>query len=217
MDGRSSWIMLGNAIRLAQMMGLHRDRASDKQGPLETEIRRRVWNKLRLLDLRLAEELGFEPSITESSYDTEMPRDIDDEELTQLNNSWMTYAGSADTDLFFGNDLPISHSRKVFTEMTFSLLRYDLAHLLNKLLRPGHGGPAPLQALGLDNDKLRREEHTQIDAILLQLRRKYHISMWTMENGLHRLAMLCVNTQIAKARLLVDLQFRGSSESLRQK
>lgn len=209
-------MLLCNAIRLAQMMGLHREQTTNKLGPVETEIRRRVWNKLRLIDIRLAEEMGYEPSITQSSFDTQMPRDLDDDELTLLDNSWAADHGSDQRNLVSKTAQPAS-SLKIFTEMTFSLLRYDLAALLNKLLRPGHGGPVALHARDTDQAHLRQQNQEEVDAILQQMQQKYHMTMWSMENSLHRLALRCVNGQIAKARLLIDLQFRGPSGSITQR
>jgi hypothetical protein len=62
-------------------MGLHQDGSTFNLSPLETELRRRVWAKLRFLDLRAAEEMGCPPSIGESSYDCLLPSDLDDSQL----------------------------------------------------------------------------------------------------------------------------------------
>jgi hypothetical protein len=79
---RSPWIQVGMAIRIAQTKGLHRDGSHCGLEPLETELRRRIWAQLRLLDMRMAEELGCEPTITESSYDTKLPLDIEDADIS---------------------------------------------------------------------------------------------------------------------------------------
>ncbi|KAL1965918.1 hypothetical protein VTN77DRAFT_5051 [Rasamsonia byssochlamydoides] len=186
------------------MMGLHRDGSTYGLSQLETEIRRRVWNKLLLLDIRLAEELGFEPAIAEASFDTHMPNDIDDDELTWLDQH--ADLGSVSSRLYGQNP------RRAFTEMTFSLIRYDIAGLLNRLLRPGHGGPVDPQLTQTELHQLREKKRAEVDRIFMQMRQKYHMSSWDMSNGLHRLALRCVNTQVAKARLLVDIQFRRASD-----
>jgi hypothetical protein len=77
---------LGVAVRIAQAMGFHRDGTTQGFSPLETELRRRILAKQRFMDVRAAEELGCEPSIVASSYDTLPPRNIDDNKLKHDSN-----------------------------------------------------------------------------------------------------------------------------------
>jgi hypothetical protein len=48
------WSLTGVAARIAQMMGLQRDGAKCGLRPFESEIRRRVWWQLCMLDSRAA-------------------------------------------------------------------------------------------------------------------------------------------------------------------
>ncbi|KAL8634535.1 MAG: hypothetical protein Q9228_007870, partial [Teloschistes exilis] len=57
-DSHSLWTLTGVALRIAQRMGLHRDGADLKLPPLETEIRRRLWWQILLLEVRAAEFSG---------------------------------------------------------------------------------------------------------------------------------------------------------------
>ncbi|WXC41116.1 hypothetical protein QX201_000932 [Fusarium graminearum] len=79
-DGsRFCWSLTGLVAHLAQGMGLHRDGSHFGLSPFETEMRRRLWWSLLLLDLRSADELGTDLIITD--YDTQMPSNINDADI----------------------------------------------------------------------------------------------------------------------------------------
>lgn len=81
-ESRFSWALTGLVIRIAQGMGLHRDGTHLKLSPFETEIRRRIWWAILVLDLRSAEELGTDMTISERSYDTLKPSNINDSDIS---------------------------------------------------------------------------------------------------------------------------------------
>lgn len=81
-DSRFCWTLTGLVIRLGQGMGLHRDGTQFDLTPFETEIRRRLWWTILVLDLRSAEEVGMELTIPDSSFDTQMPLNIDDADIS---------------------------------------------------------------------------------------------------------------------------------------
>ncbi|KAM9880996.1 C6 transcription factor [Verticillium dahliae] len=99
---RSSWALLGLLIRLAQGQGLHREGALlPNLSPYETELRRRLWWMIIVLDVRAAEDRGTEVIILPGSYDTHMVANINDEDfgpdtLTKLVDR------SGPTDMSFG-------------------------------------------------------------------------------------------------------------------
>ncbi|KAM3447219.1 hypothetical protein MY3296_008955 [Beauveria thailandica] len=64
-------------------MGLHRDGASFGLCPLEIKIRRRLWWHICLLDIRSSEYHGCEPIVDDSKFDTRMPLNINDSDLTR--------------------------------------------------------------------------------------------------------------------------------------
>ncbi|KAJ5727903.1 C6 transcription factor [Penicillium malachiteum] len=80
-SSRSGFTLRGLAIRAAQSIGLHRDGKHFKLPPLECEIRRRLWWILYTTDARMAEDHGI--TIAEQGYrsDTELPANIDDQNL----------------------------------------------------------------------------------------------------------------------------------------
>lgn len=79
---RYVWMLTGLAIRMAQALGLHRDGShSPHLTPFEVEMRRRVWHAVCSLDLRASEDQGTDVTIARSSYDTRLPRSINDADL----------------------------------------------------------------------------------------------------------------------------------------
>jgi hypothetical protein len=80
-DTKFCWTLVGLLIRVAQGMGLHRDGVHLKLSPFETEIRRRLWWAILLLDVRAAEEQGTDLIIGYRGYDTELPGNLNDSDL----------------------------------------------------------------------------------------------------------------------------------------
>ncbi|KAF4440265.1 hypothetical protein F53441_12355 [Fusarium austroafricanum] len=81
-DGsRFCWSLTGLVAHLAQGMGLHRDGSHFELSPFETEMRRRLWWSLLLLDLRSADELGTDLILQDFNYDTQMPSNINDADI----------------------------------------------------------------------------------------------------------------------------------------
>lgn len=81
-DSRFCWTLTGLIIRIGQGMGLHRDGTNFEMTPYETEMRRRLWWAILTLDLRSAEELGTDLTVLESSFDTQMPANINDADIS---------------------------------------------------------------------------------------------------------------------------------------
>ncbi|KAG5660910.1 hypothetical protein KAF25_002553, partial [Fusarium avenaceum] len=65
----STWIFSGICVRMAQKMGLHRDGETLGLPPFETEIRRRLWWQIYMLDARSAVQSGLGPSLMPGAGD----------------------------------------------------------------------------------------------------------------------------------------------------
>lgn len=114
-DTRFSWTLTGLAIRMGQSMGLHRDGASfPGLTPLEIEMRRRLFWALCILDMRSAEDQGTDLSIVDRTFDTELPLNINDTDLTD-------------------DMTALPPARQGATDMTFSLIRYEICSLARRL------------------------------------------------------------------------------------
>ncbi|QDS77678.1 hypothetical protein FKW77_003509 [Venturia effusa] len=80
---RFVWMMTGIVIRMAQYLGLQRDGSNFKQlSPYEVEMRRRVWWGVCMLDVRSSEDQGTELAIASGSFDTKLPLNINNEEIS---------------------------------------------------------------------------------------------------------------------------------------
>ncbi|KZO93208.1 hypothetical protein CALVIDRAFT_540196 [Calocera viscosa TUFC12733] len=76
-----SWLLLGQAVRTAQDLGLHRDAPKSSLTPLEREMHKRIWFCVYMLDRLLAIALGRPLGIEDSDCDVELPIPLDDEAL----------------------------------------------------------------------------------------------------------------------------------------
>ncbi|RDW59534.1 hypothetical protein BP6252_12621 [Coleophoma cylindrospora] len=105
------WVSSGTAIRLAQSIGLHRDGSLMKLPILATEIRRRLWWQIRMLDVACAEDCGFLPTHVYGE-DTRLPLNINDADINY-------------------DDLVSPVERQGYTEMTYSLIRFEICNRLH--------------------------------------------------------------------------------------
>ena len=152
-DTRFVWTLTGLVIRIAQSLGLHRDGIQFGLTPYETELRRRVWWEIVLLDIRAGEDHGTDPSITEESFDTKLPLNVNDEDL--------------DPDALIA---PEEHLG--CTEMTFCLIRYEVSHTIRRLnyISPGPSKcrEREMRASLEDKERLIEECHQYLEEKYLQ-------------------------------------------------
>ncbi|KAG6333504.1 hypothetical protein ID866_5580, partial [Astraeus odoratus] len=78
-----AWILVGQAVRTAQDLGLHRSPRRLTISPVEKETRRKIWWNVYCLDRMLALALGRPLGIEDSDCDVEFPADVDDEYLPE--------------------------------------------------------------------------------------------------------------------------------------
>ncbi|KAB5551279.1 hypothetical protein GE09DRAFT_964855 [Coniochaeta sp. 2T2.1] len=79
---RAHSVLVGAAVRMAECMGLHRDGEAYGLSPLETHVRRLLWHQLCFLDIRTCEAQGPKPAIRREDYDTKLPLNCEEEQLT---------------------------------------------------------------------------------------------------------------------------------------
>jgi Fungal specific transcription factor domain len=80
-DARTVWTLAGVANRIAQSMGVHRDGKALGVPPFETELRRRLWWQITILDFRSAELTGSGRFGDISLSDTEVPINVNDSDI----------------------------------------------------------------------------------------------------------------------------------------
>ncbi|KAH7366584.1 hypothetical protein BKA66DRAFT_573253 [Pyrenochaeta sp. MPI-SDFR-AT-0127] len=112
-DARVIWIFSGIAQRIGQRIGLHRDGENLKIPPFETEMRRRLWWQIMMLEGFSQKLAGTGSSGAAFTGDVKMPSNFND------------------SDLFLGmKELPKEHDGA--TEMMFFLIRCFAAEFLKR-------------------------------------------------------------------------------------
>ncbi|RSL68534.1 hypothetical protein CEP53_002509 [Fusarium sp. AF-6] len=114
-NSRAVWVLIGTAIRLAQSIGIHRDGASLKLDPFESELRLRLWWHLCVLDSRAPEDHGFTNTLETLDQGLRLPLNVDDAQLYPAMRSLPSDAEN-------------------WTEMTFSLVQLEAARLVHRIL-----------------------------------------------------------------------------------
>ncbi|EPE05413.1 fungal specific transcription factor domain-containing protein [Ophiostoma piceae UAMH 11346] len=77
----AAWILNGVVLRIAQKMGMHRDGTVLGLTPFETEIRRRVWWQIIMVDAKYALMSGLSHAMLPRVWDTKEPKNVNDADL----------------------------------------------------------------------------------------------------------------------------------------
>ncbi|KAI1091932.1 fungal-specific transcription factor domain-containing protein [Rostrohypoxylon terebratum] len=142
---RFVWMMTGLAIRMGQALGLQRDGSRfPNLTPYEVEMRRRLWWGLCAIDGRASEDQGTDLTITQGSFDTKFPLNINDSDIEMETK-----------------ETPKEHEG--LTDMTFSIMFTGQISVTQKLM-----------ALSLrDGDSRPYEQASLINEFYEQLQRTY--------------------------------------------
>ncbi|KAI7286569.1 hypothetical protein KC352_g4872, partial [Hortaea werneckii] len=125
-NARVIWTLTGLVVRIAQTIGIHRDGSHFDLPPFEVEMRRRLWWQVCLLDIRASEDHGCDPTIVEQSFDTCMPLNINDADITP---------GMAE----------FPAERQGCTDMSFCLIRFEVANTFRRINYVPPGASRPCQ------------------------------------------------------------------------
>ena len=107
-DHRSLWAITGVAVRIGQRLGLHRDGTALGLSIFDSELRRRLWWQIVILDHRSAELSGSGTSVMAHLWDTKPPSNVNDSDLSPNMR-----------------ESPVEHEG--LTEMAFSMLRLEMS------------------------------------------------------------------------------------------
>ncbi|KAK3370351.1 fungal-specific transcription factor domain-containing protein [Podospora didyma] len=77
----AAWILNGVVIRIAQKMGLHRDGEVLGLGPFDTEMRRRLWWQIIMVDSKYAIFSGLSHALLPRNWDTKPPKNVNDVDI----------------------------------------------------------------------------------------------------------------------------------------
>lgn len=140
-DNRTTWSLSRLVFHIARAMGIHRDGTVFGLKPFETELRRRLWWHICVLDGGSSEQHGFEALLFHMSFDTRVPLNIND------------------ADLFPDMTEP-PVEREGATEMTFCRIRCEAISLACKL-----GGlyPSGMVASSIGKAKDKDVPHTSLE------------------------------------------------------
>ncbi|KAE8389096.1 fungal-specific transcription factor domain-containing protein [Aspergillus alliaceus] len=116
-SGRAGWSLIGLAIRLAQSLGLHKDGNHFNLPPFESEMRRRLWWSLYVLEARSPENHGIVLDALDHLSDACLPLNANDNDLAP--------------DM---QTLPCP--RVGWTEMSFTILKAEISQMFRKISEP---------------------------------------------------------------------------------
>ncbi|GLA67144.1 hypothetical protein AtubIFM54640_010121 [Aspergillus tubingensis] len=142
-DAHFVWTMIAVVTRLALSLGLHRDSSHFGLSPFETEMRRRLWWYIYLLDVRSSDSQATSPQIREGDYDTQLPLNINDDDLSP-------------------DMVETPPERTGFTEMSLTLVRCEILRLHRKLMQLGNAGAGLDGHNALFQSRLEAIEQTRI-------------------------------------------------------
>lgn len=185
-DSRYVWTLTGLAIRLAQSLGIHRDGERFGLSPFETEMRRRLWWQICAIDVRASEDHGSDFFIVEQSFDTKLPLNINDEDISPD----MTQP-------------PVEREGK--TEMMFDLIRYTVSTTVRRL---SYAPPGPGPCRKVNASITLQDKETLIDELNHYLDKKYLIYCKVKEDALDWVAATVSRLILGKMWLIVHHPFR---------
>jgi hypothetical protein len=112
--------MVAMVVRLAHMLNLHRDGQGLQYTPFEAEMRRRLWWQIVLLDMHASEDWGSDLIISEHSFNSCVPTNINDVDMELTATS--SYV-----------------NREGVTQMTFGLMLCEASKLVKLFQVPVNG------------------------------------------------------------------------------
>ena len=168
------WVLVGMIVRLAMRMGYHRDpKYYPNLSPFQGEMRRRVWTFVRQSDLLFSFQIGLPSMIRLDDCDTELPRNLYDEEFNENTKV-----------------LPQSRPSSSPTPVSYMIAKAQLAFVFGRVIENLHAvQQAPYEeVMRLDNElrttyanlapnlQLRSLEDSMMDPIT-NLMQRFHLSI----------------------------------------
>lgn len=196
-DSRTLWTLTGVALRIAEGMVLHRDGSFLRLSPFETEIRRRIWWQLKILNRDSAELSGTDKF---GKFDTDpripqLPSNINDDELYPALSSPPATTDRA-TDM-------------VFCALRFELRSYWTTGTVKQRLR--RQGKDDCLSDSCDSSSAMTERDEAIDDFERFLETKY-VRYCDPSQPIQLMATLAARAAVSTARLITHHPRRWGSE-----
>ena len=173
------YVLSGICLRLARKIGLHRDGTSLGLPPFETELRRRLWWHVVMVDFRTSDVQGVRPSLDLTSFDTKMILNVEDD------------------DLFPGMTEPPAE-REAILPVSLQLIRCEMSETIRKFSTEEHHGMR-WEVLSSTDVPLSKK-----DAIIDDLESYFesrYLRHYDPSNGLHTFISIMIRSGICKMRL----------------
>lgn len=178
-------MMTGVVIRMAQYLGLQRDGSNFSHlSPFVVETRRKVWWAVCNLDVKASEEQGTELTIALGSFDTKLPLNINDADI------------SPETK----NTPP---EREGVTDASFVRIYCELCKTMRQMMVHG----IPTDAAGLE------KQSRLVDEIYQTYQRNYFRFTSAQGNILYWVGVAIARLTMAKMTLIIYLPLLFASSS----
>ncbi|KFA64454.1 hypothetical protein S40285_01095 [Stachybotrys chlorohalonatus IBT 40285] len=193
-DTRFCWSLTGLLVRIAQGMGLHRDGTYFNLTPFETEMRRRVWWVIMTIDVRSSEEMGSDMAIPDGSFDTEMPSNVNDADISP-------------------ESTVLPEPKDGRSDSALALVRYEITLLTRRFHVAASSMTAETPILGTST--ISEREQVLVD-IYQRIERKFLKYVGDVSDPLNWMAALISRVIMAKMRLVIyqPVIFPGSNQHM---
>lgn len=179
-------MLTGNAVRIAQALGIHRDGSFFSLSPFETEMRRRLWWQICLLDMQVSEVHGSPPTISPNSFDTKFPLNVNDSDISE-------------------EDTEVQSPRTGFSEMVYSLIRFEILKVVKPLIYlPSYSSD---NLTGMENRNI-DELEVQIEKCAQHVESKY-LKHLDVSKPFHRMTLTGARLILAKVWLTLHQPLHG--------
>ncbi|PQE09943.1 fungal specific transcription factor domain-containing protein [Rutstroemia sp. NJR-2017a BVV2] len=196
-DAHSFWVLTGSATRIGQRLGIHRDGSSYNLSPFDTEMRRRTWWQIVFLDGFAAKLSGAGFPAWLAKFDTKLPLNVSDSDLTP-------------------DMIETPPERESATEMLFCCIRYEVAQAIRKANTYSQRGNTQWD-MAISAQVIAEKDKT-IDELEARLQSKY-LKYCDPSIPLHLLATFIARSVICTMRLMAHhpRQYPDKGASMSQK
>lgn len=150
-DQVSSYLFIGNAVRLAFRMGLHRDpsKVGGSISPFQGEMRRRMWQVVTQIDLLASFHIGLPSMVQAVESDTLEPRNLFDTDF--------------DED---STELPPSRPKEERTHLSYTLAKGRVARVFGQIVSHANRLSPPDYEEVMTLDRLLNEAYSHVPSFL---------------------------------------------------
>jgi hypothetical protein len=170
---RIPWTLGAVAIRIAYAIDLHCDGSGLGLPAFETEMRRRLWWQILGLDIQGQEDRGLPRLISPQSYDTQMPANINDEDIDPTSGF-------------------IRPEREGCTEMTFTRIECEVALVFEFISMSEPRNPRNKERFIVPTAEEKEKHITEVNRLLHERYIRYCNTSVPLEYAASLVAQICI-------------------------